>query len=92
MPLAVDSALVFVIQFAYVLLLGLQSLNVNGGHRTAAAATSLALGMCGYQITSAIAAHRGEFCSVVWWAYVLAGPCGIVSSMAVFSRYRGARK
>lgn len=83
-----DAALIFAVQFVYVMLLGLQSLNVNGGHKIAAASTSFVLGACGYQITAAIAASRGEQFGPVWFAYVVAGPCGIVSSMILFSRWR----
>lgn len=75
---------VFVAQFVYVLLLGLQSMNVNHDRRFMAAATSLALGTFGFHITASIAASRGDEFGCVWWAYVLAGPSGIVTSMILF--------
>ena len=86
-----DAFIVFVAQFVYVLLLGLQSLNVNGGHRTAAAATSLTLGVFGFYLTGSIAAAKGDIGGVVWWAFILSGPCGIVTSMALFSKWRGGK-
>jgi nitrate reductase NapE component len=71
-----------------VLLLGLQSLNVNTGHKTLAAICSLLLGICGYHITSVIAAAQGAYGSGVWWGFILAGPCGIVSSMYLHPHMR----
>ena len=70
--------LVFVAQFSVTLLLGLQSLNVNGGHVYLAILTSALLGVFGYYVTSMIAATNisGMF-SLLWWAFIIAGPCGI---------------
>lgn len=81
-----DAALVFCVQFVYVLLLGLQSMNVNHNRRLMAAATSSMLGTFGFYITATIAAHRGATFSPVWWSYVAAGPAGIVTSMCLFHR------
>jgi hypothetical protein len=81
-----DALIVFVAQFVQVLLLGLQSLNVNHGRRAAAATVSLLLGTIGFHITATIASHRGEEFGTVWWCYVFAGPCGILTSMLLFSR------
>lgn len=81
-----DCILVFSAQLVYVLLLGLQSLNVNSNRKAWAAGTSFMLGTFGYQITATIATHRGDALGPVWWSYVLAGPIGIVASMIVFHR------
>jgi hypothetical protein len=83
-----DAAIVFLAQFVQVLLLGLQSQTVAHGYKAAAACNSLALGTIGYYITATIAANRGDFGGSVWWAFVVAGPCGIVTSMILFRRFR----
>lgn len=84
-----DAAIVFLAQFSQVLILGLQSQCVAHGYKAAAACNSLALGTIGYYITATIAANRGDFGGSVWWSYVVAGPCGIVTSMILFRRFRG---
>lgn len=84
----IDCIIVFAAQYVYVLLLGLQSLNVNGNRKSAAACTSFALGIFGFQLTATIADNRGDTLGLVWWAYVLAGPCGIVTSMKLFHRVK----
>lgn len=84
-----EAALIFAAQFAMVMLLGLQSLNVNGRHYAGAAATSLLLGVCGYHITATIAAmNQDGFGSTAWWAFIIAGPCGIVTSIWLHPRLR----
>ncbi len=83
-----DAAIVFVAQFVQVLLLGLQSLNLNAGRTRSAAVVSLMLGVIGFHITATIATHRGEEFGPVWLAYVLAGPLGILTSLAVFRRVK----
>jgi hypothetical protein len=59
---------------------------VNGNRKAWAAGTSMMLGTFGYSITATIATHRGDTFGPVWFAYVLAGPVGIVASMAFFHR------
>lgn len=78
-----DAVLVFGAQFIYVMLLGLQSLNVNGRHYAMAITTSFALGTLGFYLTAAVAEVRlaGQF-GPVWWGFVLAGPAGI--SLAIW--------
>lgn len=72
----------FAAQYVYVLLLGLQSLNVNGRHYALAASGSVALGTLGFWLTAMIADVRLEAIgSPVWWAYIAAGPLGIVTSI-----------
>lgn len=73
---------VFLVQFAYVLLLGLQSRNVNEGHYLAAAGTSIALGIFGLTLTAMIVnAALLQPSPAVLVAYVLAGPVGICAAM-----------
>lgn len=81
MNYAADVALVFVAQYGTVLLLGLQSLNVNQRRYVAAAITSLLLGVAGFFTTSVIGAAKGMTLSALWWSFVLAGPCGIVTAI-----------
>lgn len=86
-----EAAGVFAIQFCYVLLLGLQSINVNRGRYVWAGGTSLMLGVMGFHVTGTIAAARGDEGGLVWWAYILAGPCGIVSSMVYHFHVRNLK-
>ena len=83
-----DIILVFLTQFAYVCVMGLQSLAVNAGRYAQAAIQSFALGAAGFFITSQIA-KRGEFGSGTFWSYVLAGPAGIITSMLIFKKLGG---
>lgn len=83
-----DAVIVFAAQFAMIFAHGLQSQNVIGGHYGAAFATSLCLGVGGFYVTGAIAAARGDAFGMVWFAYILGGPLGIVFSMSVFRRWR----
>lgn len=79
-----DVAGVFAAQFVYVLLLGLQSLNVNGRHYAMAAATSVHLGVLGFWLTAMIAEVKtAGVGDGVWWAFVLAGPVGIVVAIYI---------
>lgn len=81
-----EGALVFVVQAVYVVLLGLQSLNVNGGHRVLAAATSFALGVSGFYVTSVVGSAKGGEGSFLWWCFVLSGPVGILAAMSLHPR------
>lgn len=75
-------AVIFAAQYSMVMLLGLQSLSVNAGHRTVAAVNSGMLGCLGFWLTASIAEAKttGTF-TPIWWAYVLAGPCGVLTAM-----------
>jgi len=86
-----DAALVFFTQYTYILLMAWQSLNVNHDHRVAAATTSTLLGTIGFYMTGVVSSHRGEAGSLVWYAYVLSGPCGVLTSMWFFKFYRGKK-
>lgn len=83
-----DALVVFVAQFVQILMHGLQSQTVCHGHKAWAAVNSIMLGAVGFHITATIAAHRGEEFGLVWFAYVTAGPLGIVASMILFSKWR----
>lgn len=70
----------FLATFALVLALGLQSLNVNGGHRLLAALTSFGIGASNITILKIMPGPTNEL-EVA--AYLLGGPCGILTSMAI---------
>ena len=77
-----EALTIWLAQYAMICLLGLQSINVNRGRYMASALTSLLLGFCGYFVTGIIASvyQSGEF-GLVFWAFITAGPCGIVTSI-----------
>lgn len=82
-----EAAIVFAVQFAYILLLGLQQQIVTGGHHWAAATNSLLLGMCGMYLTGSIAKQAIIASDLrIAVAFLAAGPCGIVSSMWLYPR------
>lgn len=68
--------------FLLVFALGLQSLNVNGGHYLAAFITSFVIG--GMNMVLYKLAPNASATEIV--AYLLGGPLGIVASMAVHRR------
>lgn len=72
--------LLFCSTFVLVLALGLQSLNVNGGHKVLAALTSFAIGMANMAVLKVMPGPTG-FLEVA--AYLLGGPLGIVTSMVI---------
>ena len=71
---------VFLSQFVTVWLLGFQSLNVRDGKYLWAAVTSFLLGITGFYTISQISIAKEMFTSI-WFAYILAGPIAITSSM-----------
>lgn len=71
--------LLFASTFVTVLALGLQSLNVNGGHRTLAVLTSFAIG-CGNLALYKVLPGPTHLLDLA--GYLLGGPCGIVAAMA----------
>jgi uncharacterized membrane protein YuzA (DUF378 family) len=76
---------IFIAQYISILLLGIQSLNVRDSKYLSSAITSLLLGVFGWHTTGIVAQAYGQgMDSVVFWAFILAGPCGIVSSMALY--------
>lgn len=75
--------LLFVSTYITVLALGVQSLNVNGGHRWLAAGTSLFIGTGNLVLLKTL---PGDTTWVDVAAYLLGGPAGIVSAMALHPR------
>jgi uncharacterized protein (DUF983 family) len=78
--------MIFVAQFVQVFLLAWQSQCVAHGRVAWAAGNSLCLGIIGYQITSLIAAYRGEIGSPVWLAFICSGPIAVVLAIKLFRR------
>lgn len=77
-----ESLSVFAVQFAYVLLLGLQSRHVRDSQYASAMGTSLALGLCGVWIQPlVIKAALLEPSATVLAAYVFAGPVAIAAAI-----------
>ncbi len=74
--------LLFLCTFALVFALGLQSLNVNGGHYLAAFLTSIVIG--GGQMLLLKLGPDANWIEIA--AYLAGGPFGIVASMAAHSR------
>jgi len=76
---------IFLAQFIMIMLLGLQSINVNRGDKVMAAITSFLLGICGFYVTGSVAkAYVDGIMSSVFVAYLIAGPLGIVTSMYMY--------
>lgn len=69
--------ILFISAFVLVFTLGVQSLNVNNGHRWMAAFTSIFIG--GSQIVMFKLAPNADWSEII--AFVSGGPFGIVSSM-----------
>ena len=75
----------FASTFALVFALGMQSLNVNGGHYKAAFVNSFLIGASNLVVLKVVPhANVMEMC-----AYLTGGPFGIVTSMWVHSRTLG---
>ena len=72
----------FVSTFALVFFLGLQSLNVNGGHYRAAFFTSFGIGLGNLMLFKLAPDATG----IEIAAFLMGGPFGIISSMR-FHRY-----
>ena len=74
------AAILFAATFIVVFSLGLQSLNVNGGHKALAFATSLAIGASNLVLFKLL---PGPTDALQIAGYLLGGPLGIVCSMTV---------
>lgn len=70
--------LLFTSTYITVLALGIQSLNVNGGHRWLACATSLFIGTGNLVLLKTL---PGDTTALEVAAYLAGGPAGIVSAM-----------
>ena len=78
------AVLIFCCQFVYILLIGLQQLNVVNRRYVSASVVSLVLSAFGFHLTATIAIHAdGHEFSAVWWGYVLAGPVAICAAMYI---------
>lgn len=75
-----SALLLFAATFALVLFLGLQSLNVNGGHRLLSALTSFGIGAANVTVLKIMPGPTG-WLEVA--AYLIGGPLGILTSMAI---------
>ncbi|WP_421793529.1 hypothetical protein [Hydrocarboniphaga effusa] len=64
--------------FGVVLALGLQSLNVNGGHKLMAFCTSFVIGLCNLGLYKLVPQPTGVLDIA---AYLLGGPIGILTAM-----------
>lgn len=76
--MSTTALVLFAATFAAVFFLGLQSLNVNGGHRWLAAGTSLLIGVSHLALYKVL---PGPTHAIELAAYLLGGPFGIVASM-----------
>lgn len=81
-----EAALVFVAQYVYILLLGLQSLNVQQRRFVGAAITSTLLGIGGFFVTSIVGSAKGMTFTALWWGFVVSGPAGITTAMVIHPR------
>jgi len=70
----------FASTYLLVLFLGLQSLNVNGGHRLMAVVTSFGIGAANITILKIMPGPTGGLELI---AYLTGGPAGILTSMAI---------
>lgn len=75
----------FVSTFALVFFLGLQSLNVNGGHYRAAFFTSFGIGVGNLMLFKLAPDASG----IEIAAFLLGGPFGIISSMKTHRYIKG---
>ena len=75
-----NALILFVSPWALVLFLGLQSLNVNGGHRLLACLTSFGIGAANLTVLKIM---PGPTSTIEILAYLAGGPIGIVTSMLI---------
>ena len=72
--------IIFISTFGVVVALGLQSLNVNGGHKLAASITSLIIGSCNLALLKIMPQPTG-YLEIL--AYLTDGPIGIYIAMVL---------
>lgn len=82
-----NALILFCSTFVLVFALGLQSLNVNGGHYRAAFCTSFAIGAA-QMVLLKLGPDAG---ALEVAAYLCGGPFGIVCSMIVHKRFVGRK-
>lgn len=78
----------FVSSFILVLLLGLQSLNVNNGHHIGAFMTSFGIGLCNVIMFKLVPDASPTQIA----AYILGGPLGILTAMWLHPRTSKGRR
>lgn len=84
-----QALLIFVCQFVLIFLLGTQSQHVRDGKKLASAITSLLLGVAGWTITGIVStAYVSGMFSLVFFSFIIAGPCGIVCSIMAHQYFR----
>ena len=84
-----DNVILFVSQFVFIFLLGIQQLNIMRGYYVAAAFTSLLLGICGWFAIGIIAESTTyDLTSFTFFSYIVAGPVAIISAMKFHSYLR----
>lgn len=76
--MSTNTLLILACTFGVVLALGLQSLNVNGGHHLMAAVTSFAIGTFNLALLKLVPQPTTVFDNA---AYLLGGPIGILVAM-----------
>lgn len=87
-----NALILFGSTWALVLFLGLQSLNVNGGHRLLACLTSFGIGAANLTVLKIM---PGPTSTLDVFAYLSGGPVGILTSMLVHPyliRFLGNKK
>lgn len=87
-----NALILFCSRWALVLFLGIQSLNVNGGHRLLACLTSFGIGAANLTVLKIM---PGPTSTLEIVAYLSGGPIGIVTSMLVHPymvRFLGNKK
>lgn len=78
-----NALIIFIAQFCVVYLMGIQSLNIKGGHYLAAAITSFIMGIFAFASTSIIGKMRlDDIISMVGIVFLIASPLGITCAMA----------
>lgn len=82
-----DALIIFVAQFSIVYLMGIQSLNIKGGHYVGAAVTSLLMGVAAFYCTSIVGKMSlDDLLSIVGVGFITAGPVGITLAMLSHKR------
>lgn len=75
------ATVIFAVQFVCVMALGLNSLNVNGGHRLLASLTSIVIS-CSWLASTYLTLIQNEPTALNVAAFILGGITGINSSMS----------
>jgi len=84
---------VFAAQFCLVGLLGLQSQHIRDGKKLHAAITSALLGVAGWTITGVVSsAYTQGMLSVVFFAFLIAGPIAISLSIYAHEHFHKEKK